>query len=82
MLKFTTTDAAGQLHGIKILIYGRSGVGKTTLAGTTPDVLMLSAEAGVLVVSTGDGRHQIFTITNDAPFDTQRIASLLGSSTL
>ena len=48
MLKFTTTDAAGQLHGIKILIYGRSGVGKTTLAGTTPDVLMLSAEAGVL----------------------------------
>ena len=48
MLKFTTTDAAGQLHGIKLLIYGRSGVGKTTLAGTTPDVLMLSAEAGVL----------------------------------
>lgn len=48
MLKFTTTDAAGQLHGIKILIYGRSGVGKTTLAGTTPDVLILSAEAGVL----------------------------------
>ena len=48
MLKFTTTDSAGQLHGIKILIYGRSGVGKTTLASTVPDVLILSAEAGVL----------------------------------
>ena len=32
MLKFTTTSEAGQLHGIKVLIYCRSGVGKTTLA--------------------------------------------------
>ena len=48
MLKFTTTNAAGQLHGIKVLIYGRAGVGKTTLARTAPAPLLLSAEAGVL----------------------------------
>ncbi len=48
MLKFTTTNEAGQLHGIKVLIYGRSGVGKTTLARTAPTPLILSAEAGVL----------------------------------
>lgn len=47
-LEFTTSRAAGQLHGIKILVYGRSGVGKTTLARTAPKPLILSAEAGLL----------------------------------
>lgn len=34
--------------GIKILVYGQSGVGKTTLARTLPSPIVLSAEAGLL----------------------------------
>lgn len=47
-LKFTTTDQAAQLHGVKMLIYGVSGVGKTTLCATAQSPLILSAEAGLL----------------------------------
>jgi len=47
-LKFTTTDQAAQLHGVKMLIYGVSGVGKTTLCATAPQPIILSAEAGLL----------------------------------
>lgn len=47
-LKFTTTDQAAQLHGVKMLIYGTSGVGKTALCATAPQPIILSAEAGLL----------------------------------
>jgi len=38
---------------IKFVIYGKSGIGKTTLIGTLPeeDVLIISAEAGLLSLS-------------------------------
>jgi hypothetical protein len=35
-------------HGIKILVYGAAGVGKTCLAATCPRPIILSAEAGLL----------------------------------
>ena len=47
-LKFGTTQTAAALHGIKVLVYGRSGVGKTYLARTAPNPIILSAESGVL----------------------------------
>ena len=47
-LNFTTTDKAGSLGGIKILVYGRAGTGKTTLCGTAPKPIILSAESGLL----------------------------------
>ena len=47
-LKFTTTQQAGTSHGIKALIYGRAGAGKTYMARTAPSPIILSAEAGVL----------------------------------
>lgn len=47
-LKFTTTDQAAQLHGVKVLVYGPSGVGKTTLCATAPAPIIISAEAGLL----------------------------------
>lgn len=34
-----------------ILVYGKSGVGKTTLAGTLPKPIILSAEGGLLSIS-------------------------------
>lgn len=47
-LQFTTTNQAATLHGVKCLVYGRAGAGKTFMASTAPSPIMLSAEAGVL----------------------------------
>ena len=47
-LTFTTTREAAVLHGIKMCVHGRAGVGKTTLVKTLPNPLLLSAESGVL----------------------------------
>lgn len=44
----TTSNEAALLHGIKCLIYGKAGYGKTTLAATCPAPLILSAESGLL----------------------------------
>lgn len=49
-LQFTTTGEASIEHGIKMLVYAPSGHGKTTLGATLPDVLILSAEAGLLSI--------------------------------
>ena len=47
-LNFTTTDKAGSVGGIKTLVYGRAGTGKTTLCGTAPKPVIISAESGLL----------------------------------
>lgn len=47
-MKFTTTDAASTSSGVKVLVYGGSGVGKTVLCATAPNPLIISAESGLL----------------------------------
>lgn len=47
-LNFTTTDRAAQLNGVKILVYGQAGAGKTVLASTAPAPFLISAEGGEL----------------------------------
>lgn len=47
-IKLTTTSQAAVLHGVKILVYGKAGLGKTTLCATAPTPIILSAEAGLL----------------------------------
>lgn len=47
-IQITTTQHAAQLHGIKALVYGKSGAGKTKLAATAPAPVILSAESGIL----------------------------------
>lgn len=47
-IEFTTTDRASDAHGVKMLVYGRAGSGKTTLCGTAPSPLIISAEEGLL----------------------------------
>lgn len=42
----TAKEAVG--HGVKVLVYGKAGTGKTTLCGTAPSPLIISAEAGLL----------------------------------
>lgn len=41
-------------HGVKMLVYGQAGAGKTTLIGTLPNPVILSAEAGLLSLSGKD----------------------------
>ena len=66
-LNFTTTDKASANHGIKALVYGSAGTGKTTLCGTAPSPLIISAEAGLL--SLRNQSHPVLTITNAAELD-------------
>ena len=47
-IQITTTQQAAQWHGIKALVYGKSGAGKTKLAATAPAPVILSAESGIL----------------------------------
>lgn len=46
-LHFTTTDQSA-LNGIKVLVHGPSGIGKTRLSATAPDPIIISAESGLL----------------------------------
>lgn len=47
-LQFTTAEQESQMSGVKLLIYGPAGVGKTMLNATMPNPVMLSAESGAL----------------------------------
>lgn len=47
-LKFTTTDHSARTHGVKMLVYGKAGRGKTYLCSTAPNPIIISAEAGLL----------------------------------
>lgn len=53
-LVFTHTDEAARVHGVKVGVHSRGGIGKTTLVQTlhehelTGPTLLLSAESGVL----------------------------------
>ena len=41
-------------NGVKMLVYGHSGAGKTTLCATLPNPIILSAEAGLLSIQSAD----------------------------
>jgi len=49
-----TTSAEQSAHGIKMLVYGDAGMGKTVLTASLPNVVMLSAESGALSLSQGN----------------------------
>ena len=40
--------------GVKILVYGEAGAGKTRLVPTLPDVIVLSAEGGLMSIQDND----------------------------
>jgi len=41
-------------NGVKVLVYGQAGAGKTSLIKTLPDVVVLSAEGGLLSIQDAD----------------------------
>ena len=54
-IKLTTTREAAQSNGIKMLVYGGAGSGKTTLASTTGgNALIISAESGLMSLRDHD----------------------------
>lgn len=62
-MRLTSTKSMG-VNRLKLLIYGRAGVGKTTLASTLPGkTLIVSAESGLLSISKFD--IPVFDITID-----------------
>lgn len=61
-IKLTTTHEAAKLHGVKALVYGRAGVGKTSLCATAPNPIIISAEAGLL--SLADHNIPVIQIEN------------------
>jgi phage nucleotide-binding protein len=53
MVKLMNTSDVG-VSGVKVLCFGESGAGKTTLIKTAPAPLVLSAEAGLLSLAGAD----------------------------
>lgn len=47
-MNFTTTSQASANSGIKALVYGPAGMGKTMLCATLPAPVIISAESGLL----------------------------------
>ncbi len=47
-LQFTTSEQAASTGGVKALVYGGAGMGKTVLTATLPAPVLLSAESGAL----------------------------------
>lgn len=41
-------------NGVKVLVYGQAGAGKTSLVATLPDPIVLSAEGGLLSIHDAD----------------------------
>lgn len=47
-LNFTTAASASSMSGVKAMVYGGAGMGKTVLMATAPVPLLISAESGAL----------------------------------
>lgn len=59
-LNWSTTGKEAVGHGIKCLVYGAAGSGKTKLCGTAPKPLIISAEAGLLTLRKLD--HPVLVV--------------------
>lgn len=49
--RIQSTEGYGAQKGVKILVYGLAGMGKTTLCATAPSPIILSAESGLLALA-------------------------------
>lgn len=47
-LRWSTTEELGKTNGIKVLVYGPAGAGKTMLCASAPNPIIISAENGML----------------------------------
>lgn len=54
-MKIMSTYGIGAANGVKMLVYGKAGRGKTTLCATCPNPIIFSAESGLLALTN----HQL-----------------------
>lgn len=47
-IQFHTTGSLAETRGIKVVVYGPAGRGKTSLLGTAPSPMIIDAEAGLM----------------------------------
>lgn len=64
-LQFTTVEQSSQINGVKVLVYGGAGVGKTVLAATLPAPILISAESGLLSLRK-QNLERLFGVNNAA----------------
>lgn len=50
-MRLQSTLGIGATNGVKIIVYGKAGMGKTFLCSTCPNPVILSAESGLLSLS-------------------------------
>lgn len=62
-VEFTTANQAVDVGGVKALVHGRSGVGKTVLCATAPAPMIISAESGLLSLKKGN-LERLFGVGN------------------
>jgi len=48
------TTSGLHANGVKLLVYGQAGAGKTSLIPTLPNPIVLSAEGGLLSIADAD----------------------------
>ena len=53
-IKLKRTGTASASSGVKMLVYGQAGAGKTSLIRTLPSPIILSAEGGLLSIQDAD----------------------------
>ena len=64
-IQLRSTKDFGRNAGVKVLVYGRPGAGKTRLCATAPAPIILSAESGLLSLSDEDIPVQQITSIDD-----------------
>lgn len=62
-LQFTTAAQANASQGVKALVYGGPGMGKTVLMATLPAPVLISAESGLLSLSKNN-LERLFGVGN------------------
>lgn len=55
-IKLINTAEAAKNNGVKVLVYGRAGMGKTVLCATAPAPFIISAEGGLLSLAENNLR--------------------------
>lgn len=64
-IKITTLKEATQDNGLKVLVHGPAGIGKTVLCATTgANTLMISAEAGLLSIKDAPIEMDVVVVKN------------------